>query len=194
MVDNNIIKYPEQQFDEVVSIILHHKSRASQAVNTENLLTAWHVGAYEEYSSPAFADTTVSYIPNTFIQPVAGQVGKASSNHSICQIVILNSTKSTEHRLFYILYCHKEHLGKRELMHCIANQTFESLIGNNKGSFSKGMLEAYPTAPYMFKDTLFVDFLNLPKKHSESRLKKGLLEFYLEAPDRDFCQFLIKDK
>ena len=28
----------------------------------------------------------------------------------------------------------------------------------------------------MFKDTLFVDFLDLPKKHSESRLRNGLLE------------------
>ena len=28
----------------------------------------------------------------------------------------------------------------------------------------------------MFKDTLFVDFLGLPQKHSETRLKKGLIE------------------
>ena len=28
----------------------------------------------------------------------------------------------------------------------------------------------------MFKDTLFVDFLNLPKKHSETKLKNGLIE------------------
>lgn len=41
---------------------------------------------------------------------------------------------------------------------------------------SKGMLETYPNASTMFKDTLFVDFLNLPKKHSESKLKNGLLE------------------
>ena len=38
------------------------------------------------------------------------------------------------------------------------------------------MLETYPNAPIMFKDTLFVDFLNLPKKHSEGKLKKGLVE------------------
>ena len=41
---------------------------------------------------------------------------------------------------------------------------------------SKGLLEIYPNAPIMFKDTLFVDFLDLPKKHSESKLKKGLVE------------------
>ena len=41
---------------------------------------------------------------------------------------------------------------------------------------SKGLLGTYPNAPVMFKDTLFVDFLNLPKKHSESKLKKGLVD------------------
>jgi RecB family endonuclease NucS len=41
---------------------------------------------------------------------------------------------------------------------------------------SKGLLEAYPNAPVIFKDTLYVDFLNLPQKHSESKLKKGLVD------------------
>lgn len=36
----------ERQFSEVVDIILSHRSRASQAVNNELLLTAWHVGSY----------------------------------------------------------------------------------------------------------------------------------------------------
>ena len=36
----------EQQFREIVDIILQHKSRASKAVNKELLLTAWHVGGY----------------------------------------------------------------------------------------------------------------------------------------------------
>ena len=36
----------EQQFGEVIDIILRHKSRASKAVNEELLLTAWYVGGY----------------------------------------------------------------------------------------------------------------------------------------------------
>ena len=43
---NDIIKSTEQQFSEVVNIILQHKSRATKAVNEELLLTAWHVGGY----------------------------------------------------------------------------------------------------------------------------------------------------
>lgn len=72
--------------------------------------------------------------------------------------------------MFYILYANKEHLVKRELQRCISNQTYTALLGS-KNNMSKGLFNAYPNAPIMFKDTLFVDFLNLPKKHSESKLK-----------------------
>lgn len=77
--------------------------------------------------------------------------------------------------MFYILYASKERLVKRELQRCISNQTFSTLLGGSK-NMSKGMLETYPNAPTIFKDTLFVDFLKLPKKHSESKLKNGLVE------------------
>ena len=77
--------------------------------------------------------------------------------------------------MFYILYANKEHLASRELQRCISNQTYSTLL-SSKDNMSKGLLEAYPNAPVMFKDTLFVDFLNLPKKHSEAKLKNSLIE------------------
>ena len=161
---------------------------------------------YEEYSSETFAitverylnsefvqptsgqiqsplllgtsDTTVivQSVPAQFVQPMAGQMPKVLelttfSNH----IEILCRCKSHEERLFYILYANKEHLAKREMQRCISNQTYTTLL-SSKGNMSKGLLEVYPNAPVMFKDTLFVDFLDLPKKHSESKLKKGLVE------------------
>lgn len=46
MENNKITISVEQQFGEVIDIILQHKSRASKAVNEELLLTAWHVGGY----------------------------------------------------------------------------------------------------------------------------------------------------
>ncbi len=45
-MENRIIVSLEQQFGEVIDIILQHKSRAARAVNEELLLTAWHVGGY----------------------------------------------------------------------------------------------------------------------------------------------------
>lgn len=240
----------EQQFGEVIDIILQHKSRATKAVNDELLLTAWHVGGYvsakvkseewgskvvtqlseyirsnrpdikgysrrsiynmvmfyEEYSSETFYATVQKYLSSEFvqsasaqievhpkrtsqevtaivqpvvaqfIQPMARQMPKileltTFTNH----IEILCRCKSNEERLFYILYANKEHLAKREMQRCISNQTYAALL-SSKSNISKGLLEAYPNAPVMFKDTLFVDFLNLPKKHSESKLRKGLVE------------------
>ena len=250
MGENTITISVEQQFGEVIDIILRHKSRASKAVNEELLLTAWHVGGYvsaklkseewgskvvtqlseyirsqrpdikgfgrssiynmvlfyDEYSSAAFAATVEKYLNSEFVQPRIGQIQTASKfpahdatefvQMSSAQIVqmpfgqmpkilelttlsnhieILCRCKNNEERMFYILYANKEHLSYKEMQRCISNQTFTALLGS-KDNMSKRLLEAYPNAPIMFKDTLFVDFLDLPKKHSESRLRNGLLE------------------
>lgn len=159
---------------------------------------------YEEYSSETFLSTVEKYLDPQFVQPMHAQIEArfiqpdAESNIIVqsvpAQFVqigqmprilglttltnhveILCRCKSHEKRLFYILYANKEHLASRELQRCISNQTYATLL-SSKGSMSKGLLEAYPNAPIMFKDTLFVDFLDLSKKHSESRLKNGLVE------------------
>ena len=248
MENNNIATSMEQQFGEVIDIILRHKSRASRAVNNELLLTAWHVGSYvsaklkseewgskvvsqlseyirsqrpdikgfgrssiynmvlfyDEYSTDAFSTTVEKYLNSEFVQPRIGQIEGIHSTQETAVIVqpetaqiiqprtgqmpkilelttltnhieILCRCRSNEERMFYILYANKEHLVKRELQRCISNQTYTALLGN-KDNMSKGLLNAYPNAPIMFKDTLFVDFLNLPKKHSESKLKNDLVE------------------
>lgn len=222
----------EQQFGEVIEIILQHKSRATLAVNEELLLMAWNVGGYvsaklkseewgtkvvtqlseyirkqrpdlkgysrssiynmvmfyEEYSSEAFYTTVKKYLNSEFVQPKTGQMETVIVQPRIGQmpkvlemttltnhIEILCRCKSNEERMFYILYANKEHLVKRELQRCISNQTYTALLGS-KNNLSKGMLDTYPTAPVTFKDTIFIDFLGLPKKHSESKLKNGLIE------------------
>ena len=161
---------------------------------------------YDEYSSETFASTVKEYLSSEFVQPTSGQIETSSITPSTeadrivqaasAQIVqtpfgqmpkileltslsnhieILCRCKSNEERLFYILYANKEHLTYKEMQRCITNQTYAALLGS-KNSMSKGLLEAYPNAPIMFKDTLFVDFLNLPKKHSEAKLKNSLVE------------------
>ena len=246
-MDDNIILSQEQQFDEVINIILQHQSRALRAVNEETLLMAWNVGGYvshklkseewgskvvaqlseyirtkqpklkgysrssvynmvlfyEEYSSEKFLSTASQYLSKEFVQlktaqiddkpsvqdnqgtvglpvqivqPRIGQFPKLLTLTTLTNhIEILCRCKSSEERLFYILYAHKEHLVKRELQRSIANQTYTTLLGDKK-NMSKGLLQTYPNSPVMFKDTLFVDFLGLPQKHSETRLKKGLIE------------------
>lgn len=248
MENNKIIISMEQQFGEVIDIILQHKSRASRAVNNELLFTAWHVGSYvsaklkseewgskvvtqlseyirsrrpdikgysrrsiynmvmfyDEYSSETFSVTVEKYLNSEFVQPKTAQIEASLPKQGEAVIVqprtaqivpaaseqmpkilefttltnhieILCRCKNNEERMFYILYANKEHLVKRELQRCISNQTYTALLGS-KNNMSKGLLNMYPNAPIMFKDTLFVDFLNLPKKHSESKLKNSLVE------------------
>ena len=172
---------------------------------------------YDEYSSKSFKTAVEKYLGSQFVQPLAAQIGDnvSESSYKIMkptmdkQIVqmpsgqfpnilflttlsnhydILCRCKSFEERLFYILYAHKERLSHKELQRAITTQTYETLL-SDKNNMSKGLLETYPNSPIMFKDTYFVDFLNLPKKHSEKRLKNGLLEhmkqFILEL-EKDF--------
>lgn len=248
MENNKVAISMEQQFGEIIDIILQHKSRASRAVNNELLFTAWHVGSYvsaklkseewgskvvtqlseyirsrrpdikgysrrsiynmvmfyDEYSSETFNATVEKYLNSEFVQPRTAQIEANRLTQETTVIVqtasaqlvqptsgqmpqilelttlsnhieILCRCKSTEERMFYILYANKEHLSFKEMQRCISNQTYTALLGS-KNNMSKGLLNTYPNAPIMFKDTLFVDFLNLPKKHSESKLKKSLVE------------------
>lgn len=248
MENNKIIMSMEQQFGEVIDIILQHKGRASRAVNNELLYTAWHVGGYvsaklkseewgskvvaqlseyirsrrpdikgysrrsiynmvmfyDEYSSETFSVTVEKYLNSEFVQPGTAKIQANQPTQETAVIVqtasaqlvqptsgqmpqilelttlsnhieILCRCKSTEERMFYILYANKEHLAFKEMQRCISNQTYTALL-SSKDNMSKGLLNAYPNATIMFKDTLFVDFLNLPQKHSESKLRKGLVE------------------
>ena len=70
-MDSNIILSQEQQFDEVINIILQHQSRASRAVNEETLLMAWNVGGYisnklktEEWGSKVVTQLSDISVPN----------------------------------------------------------------------------------------------------------------------------------
>lgn len=159
---------------------------------------------YDEYSSEAFSAIVEKYLNSEFVQPGIGQIETSQPAQEAAVIVqsetaqivqprtgqmpkilelttlinhieILCRCKSNEERIFYILYANKEHLVKRELQRCISNQTYTALLGS-KNNMSKGLLNVYPKAPIMFKDMLFIDFLNLPKKHSESKLRNGLVE------------------
>ena len=49
MEQNSLYLPIEQQFEEVLGIILQHKNRAARIVNEELLLTAWYVGKYVSF-------------------------------------------------------------------------------------------------------------------------------------------------
>lgn len=69
MKDNDIAISTEQQFGEIIDIILQHKSNASRAVNEELLLTAWHVGGYvsAKLKSKEWEVRLFLNYPNTYV-------------------------------------------------------------------------------------------------------------------------------
>ena len=167
------------------------------------------VAFYEAYSSSQFIEYQKSLKLNEFVQLKTTQIDNKvivpTSTELIVQTAsaqfpnflelttlsnhfqIINACKTTEERIFYVLYAYKESLNARELQRCLKNNTFASLMGD-KHNLSKGLKNIYPGIAPMLKDTIFVDFLGLPQKHSEKRLQNSILENL-----KDFILELGKD-
>lgn len=107
------------------------------------------------------------------------------SNHQI----IMSRCKRDEERLFYMLYANRERLEYKQLERAIKTDTMSSLLGA-KGMQSDVLQQVYPESRVLFKDTAYVDFLGLPKRYKESKLRKSIVahmkEFVLEIGGRDF--------
>lgn len=156
---------------------------------------------YELYSMSDFARLTTSLKIDAFVQlPTAqieageivqsktAQIGTGNyypmpvllsittfTNH----VEIINRCHTYEERVFYMLYAAQQHLKTEELRRCIVNQTYLSLLDKDK-MLSPRLLSQYPNSNYILKDKAIIDFLNLPERHNEHHLHKGLLEHMKE--------------
>lgn len=148
------------------------------------------------------------------VQPAAGQLratmGKQSMTGQIVQstpaqlmpmptvfalttftnlVEILNRTRTAQERLFYIVYAFRERLNKQDLRKRLVDDAYSMVLGGNKRNYSKALKATHPAAPAIIPDRALVDFLHLPPKHSEARLRKGIVanmkEFILSI-GRDF--------
>jgi predicted nuclease of restriction endonuclease-like (RecB) superfamily len=171
------------------------------------------VAFYEAYSSIQFIEFQEKFKLNEFLQPTAAKIESSKIIQPMAGLIvqalpaqipsflelttlsnhfeILNACKTIEERIFYILYAYKEKLNYREMLRCLKNNTFASLMGD-KHNLSKGLKNIYPHVAPMLKDKIFVDFLGLPQKHSEKRLQNSILDnlknFVLElGKDFLFC-------
>jgi predicted nuclease of restriction endonuclease-like (RecB) superfamily len=161
------------------------------------------IAFYETYSSIQFSEFLDKFKLNTIVQFETAQIettainqipsGQLQKKSKITKsqtaqfprflnlttltnhFEILNSCKTMEERIFYVLYSYKEKLNINELKRCLSNDTFASLLGS-KHNLSKGLKNIYPQIVPMLKDTVFVDFLGLPKRHSEKLLQNSILD------------------
>ena len=102
---------------------------------------------------------------------------------------IVNRTKTAQERLFYVVYAFRERLDTRTLRKRLVDDAFSAVLGGSKTNFSKALKAIYPSAPAIIPDAALVDFLHLPPKHSESRLRKGIvanMKDFILSIGRDF--------
>lgn len=168
---------------------------------------------YETYSREGFTNIVVNLNVHEIVQSKIAQLDNKSQKGEIVQfpiaqysgtnsfmphiltlvsftshLEIMNRCRTDEERIFYMLYASHQRLKTEELRRSIVNQTYSSLMDKEK-MLSPKMFTEYPNAEFLLKDKAFVDFLNLPAKHNEHHLHKGLLdhmkEFVLEL-GKDF--------
>lgn len=142
---------------------------------------------YETYSKGEFRNVAERLRLPEFVQSPIAQFGEAMPvMPNVLTLVpftshleIMNRCRTDEERIFYMLYAAHQRLKTEELRRCIVNQTYSLLMDKDK-MLSPKMVAEYPNTEFMLKDRAFIDFLNLPTKHNEHHLHKGLLEHMKE--------------
>ena len=104
-------------------------------------------------------------------------------------LIILGQAKRPEEREFYLRLAVRERWTKRELERQFRAATFERAV-LTPAKVSSLVAQIHPAALDIFKDAYMVEFLDLPRQHSENDLHRGLvnrLKDFLIELGRDFC-------
>lgn len=126
---------------------------------------------YDVYSSDAFVTPLLTQLQITgneavqFVTTLLTQLPWSSHLH------ILNKTKSTEEKLFYIQLAIRDKLSVRELERQLNSAVYErSMLPQQKVTTTSA---TFP--PHLFKDPYIFEFLDLPDGHSEKDLETALV-------------------
>lgn len=126
---------------------------------------------------------------NVIVSPAVTQIPEfllrtTWTNH----IIILNACELVDQYIFYILYAEHEHLKKRELERAIKSDAYSRVLSDKKMQ-SAILKEIYPQAEVLLKDKSILEFLGLPQRYKESKLRNEIVshmkEFILEM-GKDF--------
>jgi predicted nuclease of restriction endonuclease-like (RecB) superfamily len=182
----------ERAFVEVAELIQAARRRAFATVNTVLIDLYWQVGAYlsRKLATAEWGEGVVDQLARYIARrhpdikgftrtslfrmrqfyetyrsskKVAPLVRQLSWSHNL---LILSRCKRMEEREFYLHLCTRERWSRRELEHQLASALFERTV-LFPPKVSALLTQAHPTAESLFKDTYFLDFLDLPEKHAE---------------------------
>lgn len=205
----------EPAFREIIGLIAAARRRAFQAVNTELIELYWQVGQLisERIASDGWGQATILSLADYIRRHEPAARGFSSQNlwrmrqfydayrqepklsplvrvlSWTNNLLILGKSKRTEEREFYLRLAADRSWSKRELEKQMAACLFERAI-LNPPKVSTVLRQLHPTAETVFKDTYLLDFLELPKDHSERQLQKALvanLKKFLIELGPDFC-------
>jgi predicted nuclease of restriction endonuclease-like (RecB) superfamily len=202
-------------FDEVLGLIEAARTRAYAAVNTTLIKLYWSIGEHisRKTVENGWGKGTVEVLAETIQRRFPGMTGFSSSNlwrmsqffetyrgnRKLAPLVrelswthnllILSRCKLLKEREFYLRMAIREKWGKRELERQLSGALFERVV-LSPPKLAPAVRELHPRATEIFKDSYLLEFLDLPRSHSESDLEAGLLEklkqFLIEL-GRDFC-------
>jgi predicted nuclease of restriction endonuclease-like (RecB) superfamily len=205
----------EKSFGEVVAMIQSAKQTVMQAVNAQLVELYWQVGAYisHKLEQSEWGDAVVPQLADYLARTQPGLRGFTQRNlfrmlkfYQVYQgeekvtplvsqlpwthnLIILNQSKRSEEREFYLRLAIQEKWSKRELERQFKAALFERSV-LNPVKVSPLVSQSHSDALDVFRDAYVLEFLNLPEQHTEADLHGGLLrqlkDFLIEL-GRDFC-------
>ncbi len=202
-------------FAEVLGLIETARTHAVAAVNTVLIDLYWSIGRYisRRVAQDGWGQGTVTALADYIRQSLPNVRGFSSQNlwrmrqffdmyqadaklsallrelpwtHNL---MILGGCKRSEEREFYLRMAVQERWTSRQLERQLSGALFER-IALSPVKLAPPVREIHPDAASVFKDSYLVEFLGLPKDHSEADLHDGLvakLKDFLIELGRDFC-------
>lgn len=203
-------------FDPVVQLIKEAQQNAALAVNTQLIGLYWQVGAYisQKLERAEWGDAVVEQLANHIAITQPGLRGftrrnlfrmrqfyetyKEDENFVSAlltqmpwthHLMLLSQCKSLAEREFYMRNTIAQKWSSRELNRQLESALFERMV-IRPAKLSPALQERVAGVADVFKDAYYIEFLQLPKGHSESGLHQGLigrLKAFLTELGHDFC-------
>jgi predicted nuclease of restriction endonuclease-like (RecB) superfamily len=199
----------QDQFTEIQILIRQARENSILAVNTELINLYWRIGEYvhKKIEGSEWGKSIVNQLSD-FIQQKEPDI-KGFSSQNIWRmkqfyetyrnlpklsamvrelswtnnLMIISKTTTIQEKEFYLKLAKQERYSSRELERQIDSGLFERMILSDK-KISAALREIHPNAEQAFRDNYILDFLSLPRTHSEFDLRKAIVgnlkQFILE--------------
>ncbi|MBB6016930.1 YhcG family protein [Deinococcus radiopugnans] len=203
-------------FAPVLILIQQAQARALHSVNRELIELYWQVGEYlqQKIQTDGWGRGTVKELADWLTAQNPEARGFSASNlwrmrqfyetyrqnpklaallrelNWTNNLAIMGRANTDQEREFYLQAAIRGRWSQRELIRQIDGGLYERAL-LNPAQLSPMLQAQQPTAAQIFKDTYLLDFLKLPRTHSEQDLQRGLVahlkDFLLElGPDFAF--------